>query len=68
MSYTTTTKSDVVRSFTYSRKLMRDFIELTKSATEFHESSEIGQLVLELMANATIAQDYLDTQLAKRSK
>ena len=62
----TTTKSDVIRSFTYTRQLMRDFIELTKTATEFDNDSEIGQLVNELIANASIAQDYLDTQLLKK--
>lgn len=63
-----TTKADVIRSFTYSRLLMRDFIALSKTATEFDEGSEIGQLVMELIASATIAQDYLDTQLAKGNK
>ena len=66
MSYETTTKSDVIRSFTYTRQLMRDVVELTKTATEFDNDSEIGQLVNELIANATIAQDYLDTQLLKK--
>ena len=68
MSYETTTKKDVIRSFSYSRQLMRDFLALTKTATEFDNDSEIGQLVNELIANATIAQDYLDTQLTKGNK
>ena len=66
--YDTTTKSDVIRSFTYTRQLMRDFLDLTKTATEFDNDSEIGQLVNELISNAGIAQDYLDTQLAKGKK
>jgi hypothetical protein len=60
-----TTKSDVISAFSYSRQLMRDFLLLTKTAKEFDNDSEIGQLVNELIANATIAQDYLDTQLLK---
>ena len=66
MSYETTTKKDVISAFAYSRQLMRDFMLLTKTATEFDNDSEIGQLVNELIANATIAQDYLDTQLLKK--
>lgn len=66
--YDNTTKADVIRSFTYSRQLMRDFIALTKTATEFDNDSEIGQLVNELIANTSIAQDWLDTQLAKGNK
>lgn len=65
--YPTTTKSDVIRSFTYSKQLMREFLALTKTATEFDNDSEIGQLVNELIANASIAQDYLDTQLLKKA-
>jgi hypothetical protein len=65
MAYDNTTKSDVLRAFTYSRQLMRDFVVLTKTATEFDNDSEIGQLVNELIANASIAQSYLDTQLEK---
>lgn len=68
MSYETTTKTEVIRSFTYARQLMRDFLELTKTAKEFDNGSEIGQLVNELIANATIAQDYLDAQLMKGNK
>ena len=68
MSYETTTKKDVISAFAYSRQLMRDFLALTKTATEFDNDSEIGQLVNELIANATIAQDYLDTQLTKGNK
>ena len=63
-----TTKADVIRSFTYTRLLMRDFVTLSKTATEWDNDSEIGQLVNELIANASIAQDYLDTQLAKGNK
>lgn len=66
--YDKTTKADVIRSFSYTRQLMRDFLTLSKTATEFDNDSEIGQLVNELIANAGIAQDYLDTQLAKGRK
>jgi hypothetical protein len=45
---------------------MRDFVALTKTATEFDNDSEIGQLVNELIANASVAQSYLDTQLEKQ--
>jgi hypothetical protein len=65
MAQDKTTKSDVISAFSYSRQLMRDFLLLTKTAKEFDNDSEIGQLVNELIANATIAQDYLDTQLLK---
>ena len=66
MSYDKTTKADVISAFSYTRQLMRDFMVLSKTATEFDNDSEIGQLVNELIANATIAQDYLDTQLLKK--
>jgi hypothetical protein len=66
MAYDNTTKSDVLSAFTYSRQLMRDFVALTKTATEFDNDSEIGQLVNELIANASVAQSYLDTQLEKQ--
>jgi hypothetical protein len=66
MAYDNTTKSDVLSAFTYTRQLMRDFNELTKTATEFDNDSELGQLVNELIANASVAQMYLDTQLAKQ--
>jgi hypothetical protein len=65
MAYDVTTKTDVLRAFTYTRQLMRDFNELTKTATEFDNDSELGQLVNELIANASIAQMYLDSQLEK---
>ena len=61
--YNKVTISDVKSSFTYSRQLMRDFIELSKTATEFDNDSEIGQLVNELVASASIAQSYLDYKL-----
>ena len=61
--YNKVTISDVKSSFTYSRQLMRDFIELSKTATEWDNDSEIGQLVNELIANASIAQQYLDYKL-----
>lgn len=63
--YNKVTISDVKSSFTYSRQLMRDFIELSKTATEFDNDSEIGQLVNELIANASIAQQFLDYKLEK---
>jgi hypothetical protein len=65
--YNKVTISDVKSSFTYSRQLMRDFIELTKTATEFDNDSEIGQLVNELIANASIAQQFLDYKLEKEN-
>ena len=65
MAYDNTTKSDVLRAFTYSRQLMRDFVVLTKTATEFDNDSELGQLVNELIGNVSIAQEYLDNQLSK---
>lgn len=61
------TISDVKSSFTYSRQLMRDFISLSKTATEFDNDSEIGQLVNELIANASIAQQFLDYKLSKEN-
>lgn len=61
------TISDVKSSFTYSRQLMRDFISLSKTATEFDNDSEIGQLVNELIANASIAQSFLDYKLSKEN-
>jgi hypothetical protein len=66
--YNKVTISDVKSSFTYSRQLMRDFIELSKTATAFDNDSEIGQLVNELIANASIAQSFLDYQLEKGRK
>lgn len=66
--YDKVTVSDVRNSFTYSRQLMRDFIELSKTATEFDNDSEIGQLVNELIANASIAQSFLDYKLSKGTK
>lgn len=61
------TISDVKSSFTYSRQLMRDFISLSKTATEFDNDSEIGQLVNELVASASIAQSFLDYKLSKEN-
>jgi hypothetical protein len=66
--YDNTTKADVISAFSYSRQLMRDFVKLSKTATEFDNDSEIGQLVNELVASAGVAQDWLDTQLAKGRK
>jgi hypothetical protein len=66
--YDKVTITDVRNSFTYSRQLMRDFIELTKTATEFDNNSEIGQLVNELVASASIAQSFLDYKLSKGNK
>ena len=66
--YDNTTKSDVISAFSYSRQLMRDFMVLSKTATEFDNDSELGQLVNELVASAGVAQDWLDTQLAKGRK
>ena len=65
--YDKVTIAEVNRSFTYSRQLMRDFNALVKTATEFDNDSEIGQLVNELVANATIAQQYLDYRLSKEN-
>jgi len=65
MAFDKTTKADVLRAFTYTRFLMREFVKVSKTATEFDNDSEIGQLVNELIANASIAQMYLDTQLEK---
>lgn len=65
MAQEKTTKADVMSAFTYSRQLMRDFMLLTKTATEFDNDSEIGQLVNDLIASASLAQDYLDTQMLK---
>lgn len=61
------TLADVRNGFSYSRQLMRDFNELVKTATEFDNDSELGQLANELIANASIVQQYLDYKLSKEN-
>lgn len=51
------TKSDVRKAFTNARELMR-YIERNLDCGEYGETSDLGQAVLELMAEITTADTF----------
>lgn len=59
-----TTKSQVRSDFKYVRFLMQkaDEVMKDKSITDFSESSDAGQLALELIASASTFKQWLDEQ------
>jgi hypothetical protein len=65
-----TTKSEVRKDFTYARHLMQmaDKMMSDKSITDFSESSELGQIALELTASVSTLLQWLQEQEAKGSK
>lgn len=66
MSHTknSTTKSEVRKDFTYARYLMQiaDKMMSDKSITDFSESSEFGQIALELTASVSTLLQWLQEQ------
>jgi hypothetical protein len=59
-----TTKSEVRKDFTYARHLMQmaDKMMSDKSITDFSESSDFGQLGLELVASVSTLLQWLQEQ------
>jgi hypothetical protein len=60
-----TTKKDIKSDFAYARLLMRKIDEAlkdSKNITDFSESSELGQMGLELMATTGTFLQYLQEQ------
>jgi hypothetical protein len=65
-----TTKSEVRKDFTYARHLMQmaDKMMSDKSITDFSESSDFGQLGLELVASVSTLLQWLQEQEEKGAK
>ena len=61
------TKSDVRKDFSYSRLMMAKIGEMMKdkTITDFSESSEIGQVALELIASASTVLAWLEQEASK---
>lgn len=61
------TKAQVRSDFKYIRFLMQEAEKVMKdkSITDFSESSQAGQMALELIASASIFQQWLETQESK---
>lgn len=61
------TKSDVRKDFSYSRQMMAkiDKMMKDKTITDFSESSEIGQVALELIASASTVLAWLEQEANK---
>ena len=59
-----TTKSEVRKDFTYARHLMQlaDKMMSDKTITDFSESSEFGQIALELTASVSTLLQWLQEQ------
>ena len=59
-----TTKADVRKDFFYARQMMTlaDKMMKDKTITDFSESSEIGQVALELIASASTFLQWLNEQ------
>ncbi len=62
-----TTKTDVRKNFSYARHLMQiaDKMLSDKTITDFSESSEFGQIALELTASVSTLLQWLDEQEQK---
>jgi hypothetical protein len=62
-----TTKTDVRKNFSYARHLMQiaDKMMSDKTITDFSESSEFGQIALELTASVSTLLQWLDEQEQK---
>jgi hypothetical protein len=62
-----TTKTDVRKNFSYARHLMQiaDKMLSDKTITDFSESSELGQIALELTASVSTLLQWLDEQEQK---
>ena len=61
-----TSKANVKKAFTNARELMR-YIERNLDADEYGEASDLGQAILELIAEVTVADMY-NQQKAKGQK
>ena len=61
------TKSNVRKDFSYSRLMMTkmDKMMKDKTITDFSESSEIGQVALELIASASTVLAWLEQESSK---
>jgi hypothetical protein len=66
----TTTKAQVRSDFSHARFLMQtaDKMLTDKTITDFSESSEFGQIALELTASVSTLLQWLQEQEAKGSK
>jgi hypothetical protein len=66
----TTTKAQVRNDFTYARLMMSKANDIMKdkTITDFSESSEAGQVALELVASVSTFMQWLEEQQDKAVK